>query len=514
MSGAPAEHNSHLVAEIGPQAALLASIIQSLPGTLSFSLNPESGHVLSSSGNTYEVLGLSEQAVAAHGAILRARIHADDRYVIENLLEQSLTNKLPFVATYRWIRPDSGSLRFLHCRAIFSANGDSLTGIVVDITDILPLLQGMGVTAVTLGENLTLMGVHGMTLDLDLSVRTVTSSQPTSSYSFGRNDCTTEPINPGQSLLNQFPSSESKEFVSNCFHSALSGPEQCSTLEWTGYRAIIRTLSPRGSPEGFLLYVVSLDEEQRLRDENTYLKSRLKQLEASALHAQELLNTSQEALGYAAIITRQTSDTPLVKHMAQALSTSVKELSEKAREISAPLLEAVPPQPATPTLLIRSRKTTHSPVALYAASSKSVSHTHAALLSDAGISTRSCTLDDESVRATLKETPSLRALVLDIARSSPQHTALIRSLRRFFPALHIVALVPGAVAHFSEIQRAGAILVLAKPVAPRELERVIRGLLHLSLAMNSATDEDHQDDVFLPETTEWQPQSGRPVVRK
>jgi hypothetical protein len=514
MSGAAADHNCHLLAESGPQAALSPSVIQNLPGALYFSLNAESGQILWTSGNTNEVLGLSEQAVAAHGAILRARIHHDDRFAIENLLERSLAEKLPFIATYRWIRPDSGSLRFLHCRAIFRTDNASLTGIVVDITDILPLLQGMGVTAVTLGENLTLMGIHGMTLDLDLSIRTATSSAPPNSLSFGRDDWTGEPIVPGQSFLKRFQSEHSKKFVSTCFDSALSAPDQHSTLEWAGYRAIIRTLSPQGNPEGFLLYVVAIDEEQRLRDENNYLKSRLKQLEASALHAQELLNLSQESLGYAAIIKRQTGDTPLVKHMAQALATSVKELSERAREISTPLLENAPTQPAAPKLLIRSRKSTHSPAALYAASSNSVSHTHAALLSDAGISTRSCTLDDESVRSIVKENPSLRALVLDIAKSSPQHTALIRSIRRFFPALHIVALVPGAVTHFSEIQRAGAILVLAKPVAPRELERVVRGLLHLSLAMDSATDEHHQEEVFLPPATEPQPANRRPVVRK
>lgn len=514
MSGTPAGYNSHPPSQSGPQGAPSGPVIPNLPGILSFSLDPESGRVLWTSGNTFEVLGLSEQSVAAHGAILRAQIHNDDRYAIEKLLEQSLADTLPFIATYRWTRPDSGALRFLHCRATCSADKASLTGCVFDITDLIPLLQGMGTTAVTLGENLTVMGLHGMTLELDLSISAVTHAPPPTAVSFGREDYSAESISPGRSLLSLFKSTQSQEFITNAFTSALSAPQKTSTLEWPGFRAIIRTLSPRGTPEGFLLYTVSIDEEQRLRDENNSLRSRLAYLESSSSHAQELLNASQEALGYAAIIARQTGDTPLVKHMAQALSASVREISNRAREICAPLLEASPPQPTAPKLLIRSRKTTHSPVALYAGASKSVSHTHAALLSDAGISTRSCSLDDESVRSALKESPSVRALVLDIAKTSPHITALIRSIRRFFPALHIVALAPGVVAQFSELQRAGAIIVLAKPVLPRELERVVRGLLHLSLAMDSTTEEGSQEEIFLPPSAEPDSAQGRPVARK
>lgn len=517
MSGPPADQNSHPPEETGPAAAFGDSFLSNRPfpssplGVLAFSLNPDTGQTLSTSGNTVEVLGLSEQAVAAHGAILRARIHEDDRFAIEDLLERSLAAKLPFIATYRWIRPDSGLLRFLHCRATFHEKGRTLDGCILDITDILPLLQGQGVTAITLGENLSLMGLHGMTLDLDLSIRTVTTSPPVHSLSFGRPDCVLEAAAPGQSFLACFGSDASKEFVSTCFETALSTRDQISTLEWPGYRAVIRPLSSRGTPEGFLLWVVGIGEEQRLRAENEALRLRIEQLESSAFHAQELLNVSQETLGYAAIIARQTNDTPLVKHMAQALSTSVKDLSERARELTTPFLKPTPEQPSTPKLLIRSRKATSSPVAICAASSNSLSHTHAALLSDAGISTRGCLLDDDSLRAALKENPSVRALVLDTPSRSPHTTSLIRTIRRFFPALHIVALVPGAVAQFSELQRAGAILVLAKPVATRELERVIRGLLHLSLAMDSATDSAQQDDIFLP--TSGQPQQPATSIR-
>jgi DNA-binding NarL/FixJ family response regulator len=98
-------------------------------------------------------------------------------------------------------------------------------------------------------------------------------------------------------------------------------------------------------------------------------------------------------------------------------------------------------------------------------------------MNDAGLPATTCTLDESIIREQIIKYPQLRIVVLDIPRKELGHASLIRTLRRLFPALHIVTLVPGAAAGYPELQRAGALLTLPKPLAPRELERVLRGLM-------------------------------------
>ena len=98
-------------------------------------------------------------------------------------------------------------------------------------------------------------------------------------------------------------------------------------------------------------------------------------------------------------------------------------------------------------------------------------------MNDGGLTSTTCTLDESLIREHVISHHNIRIIVLDIPRKELGHAPLIRTLRRLFPALHIVTLVPGAAASYPELQRAGALLTLSKPLAPRELERVLRGLL-------------------------------------
>ncbi len=498
MSGLPADNNSSPIASTGLQNAPAETFTKNIPGILTFTLDPESWHLVRVTGDTQALLGLNEKAVAAHGALLRAGLHRDDRFTVEAVLEEALTYRKPFVATYRWVRPDSGHVRFLHCRASFSLDGALFNGCLIDITESLSLLQGQGVEAVTLGANLTLMGLHGITLDLDLSIRTTTTSLPPAALCFGRNDYSSKPLSPGGSLLDHFSSVDSRHFVSHCFEVVLGDPDTLHTYEWAGYRATICVINPRGIPEGFLLFVIENHEQERLREENAALRLRIEQLENSTNQAQAILNASQEALGYAAVIERQKANAPLLSHMTNALTSCVKELGTRAQALAESLNNPTAPRTTAPKALIRSRKATSSPVALFAAPSNTTGHTYAALLSDSGISTHSCTNDGDSIRATLTQHSSVRILILDVTERASPTSNLIRSILRLYPSLHTVTLVPGPTSQFPDLQRAGALLVLPKPLTTRELERVVRGLLHLSQALDATSSDVLADDLYLP----------------
>jgi DNA-binding response OmpR family regulator len=110
----------------------------------------------------------------------------------------------------------------------------------------------------------------------------------------------------------------------------------------------------------------------------------------------------------------------------------------------------------------------------------------AALLSDSGISSVGAPLGQDTLKATLADAPSTKVLIVDVPGKAYPVTGTIRTLRNLFPDLYIVCLVPGSTNIYPELQRAGAILVLPKPITPRELVRVIRGLLHLSAAMSQS----------------------------
>ena len=103
----------------------------------------------------------------------------------------------------------------------------------------------------------------------------------------------------------------------------------------------------------------------------------------------------------------------------------------------------------------------------------------ASLLRGAGLNAADAPLFEADIRNKLVQYPRVRLLLLDIPSGSAPNPNLVRSLRRLFPALHVVCLVPGPVSLYAELGRSGAALLVSKPVSARGLERVARGFLAL-----------------------------------
>jgi hypothetical protein len=370
----------------------------------------------------------------------------------------------------------------LTCRANTVVARTTLDGIITDITESAVIGTENELASTTLGNNLSLMGVQGLTLSLALVVQTISAPGDLSFLNFGFSDFTKSRLTVGGSLLSCFAEPTSKSEIQAFFEQALSNSSGKAEIEREKNRLIAHVIPSTTTPEGYLLYALPITEEISLRREVVALNDRVCELEKASAAAPALLNLSQEILGYAALIQKHSGDSPFLKHISHSLVSTVRDLSTQAREITAPfqneLDTARQPQP-----LIRSRRASEQHVLMFASDTKSVRHLQAALLSDAGLSTLATTLDPETLKASLRNTPSARVLIVDVPGKGHAIARLIRGLRKLFPDVYVVCLVPGSPQSYPELQHSGAILVLCKPLTAHELVRVNRGLLHLAAAM-------------------------------
>lgn len=90
------------------------------------------------SDETFRIFGLEPQSIALTQEVLSQLIHPDDRWQIQDWIQQVILKKVPVVGEYRIIRPD-GTMRHLETRAevILDKEGQAikLTGSILDITE-------------------------------------------------------------------------------------------------------------------------------------------------------------------------------------------------------------------------------------------------------------------------------------------------------------------------------------------------------------------------------------------
>jgi CheY-like chemotaxis protein len=109
-----------------------------------FTYSPQYRSMLSWSKNAPRVLGVSDPSIARDRMLFLRHVHPDDRLFLLSELARSLKERREFVVTYRWIRPDSGEIRMLHCRASNSTRPDDpvFEGVILDISNEFPSAMG------------------------------------------------------------------------------------------------------------------------------------------------------------------------------------------------------------------------------------------------------------------------------------------------------------------------------------------------------------------------------------
>ncbi len=486
LNGSTAQSYVRNTVTIGPSGAAWPFAPHKQTGTFFFEYCPTSHTVVWSSGNSQEVLGISEAAGVSHGAIFLAHIHPSDRFRIESLLERALRGDFPYVATYRWIRPDNSEIRHLHMRAVLEPDGSVFRGMALDLSsEVIGIRTDPDLTA-TVGDPFNMLGIDGVALDLEFKLRGIFAHRQVFSLSFGLPDPRTERMLIGQSLPECFSSTPSQEYVYRVLEQALELCGQEVIVEWPNFRASVRALLRDGVPSGIAIALFDVTYEQEIARENKALIVRLNQLTASPEHSSELANLSQEIVGYAALIRRYANDNPVLQDSVDALMSAARALGERTRTLVTLHTTAADdnqPEDAGITSAMSSADTlsvAERARILFASASRASKASLPALLSQEDLTTIACLLDEYEIRSKLTSNEFVRIVILDVPSRDFRTAALIRTLKRFFPALHIVCLVPGTATSFSDLQRSGALLVLPKPVTSHELHRVLKGLLEIS----------------------------------
>jgi len=460
-----------------------------LPGAFFFNFDVQHHHLTWSSGNSMELLGMSEGACALSGGFLLAHLHVEDRYRVQSALAAAIDGLQPFATTYRWERPDTNECRLLHCRAMLDAEERILKGFLIDLSSDRGILAGAGDILAATSLGLSQLGMQGYVIDTELRVISTHSMGPHDALSLGLPGFTPSDLRAGQHFVTVFKDAQAQADARELLSKAL-----CSGIEvheWGNWKAEIRTVLFEGIPCGLTIAITDNTPSLALSKLQTSVDTLNDQITSYQEGAKKLLDTSQELVGVAALIARSETSNPLVRHASEALITIAKESAKGAsiifeRSLHGHSATASQGNPARPTGVVapmvsplRTPTIQHRRPfdAVVASRTLRSARTLSSLLRDSGIACTSARLSEIDLKELLQSSPHIRAIVIDTTGEPSQDLILIRRILNFFPALKIIALAHGLAGESEKLSKAGAYCVLEKPVAPREIERLIKRAL-------------------------------------
>lgn len=484
MRGKPQRIPSRSSVRTGPWGAALDSASLNPSGVLFFSYNPETNSVTHSSENAQEVLGVSRQHLSVHGALFLAYVHPADRFSIEVLLDDSLRKGSPYMATYRWIRPDNNEVRFIHCRASTDPTSKLFKGIMLDITPETSKLRADGDLPLALGDLLKHLQLPGLTLDLELTVRAVHFGDKHYPLSFGVPDFQHDKVAPGISFLDCFESATSRQNIQQTLEK-LSGPfAQDVEFSLDGFQTILKPLSSHGSPYGVVIFVLDRRAEASAREHAAALERELFQLSAIRTYRQTIAAATQEIAGYSALITRQARGNPLLAAISDSLLQSIRELAVTTDQLSGANITPMtkggtrPRRKGAPTpQSLRKASNAH---AVFASQSPRCATSHALMLRESGVVCAAAELDEGGLITLLRSSPTISVVIVDAPTQERSLSTVLRRVKREVPRVHLVCLASRDEEVHHALLRAGAAAVLSKPATGRDIERVVKSLMSLA----------------------------------
>jgi len=437
------------------------------------------------------VLGVSRQHLSVHGALFLAYVHPSDRFNTEVQLDAALRDGAPYVATYRWIRPDSNEVRFIHCRAGTDPATKLFKGIILDITPETSKLRAEGDLALAVGDLLKHLGLPGLTLDPELTIRSIHASDKDYPISFGVADFTHEKIAPGASLLDCFTSADSKRKIQDTLEK-LSGPFASElTFSVDGFQTIVKPLSTDGAPQGIVIFVIDRRAEESARERASQLESEISRLGAARTYRHSISAATQEIAGYSALITRHAKGNPLLGAISDSLLQSIRELALTTDQLNSPSpspfskrAEKTKRRRAATSHALRLTSNAH---VIFASRHPRCSTSHALALRESGLMCAAADLEETSLLALLRASPTISVLVIDAPTQERGLAPLLRRLKREAPRIHLVCLATNDAEAHSALLRAGAVAVLTKPATARDIEQIVRKLLEIARFDSSQT---------------------------
>ena len=371
----------------------------------------------------------------------------------------------------------------MHCRAMLDSEAQILRGFILDLSDQLVTLQRECDHLAALSFSFDQLKKRGLIVDVEFRIRSVHSESISDAFSLGVGQITHTHIRPGAFFSSAFTSQSSQDQVQDLLAETI-----CTGYKKVDYglcSAELHVISVEGVPQGISIEIHDRSNQIALESIQAECSSLKLSLEGQRKRALKLVNTTQEMVGFAALISRHAVGNPLLRHVSEALIATAKECSKEAsaviehhhRYITEESVLVLP----TPSRLVSKSGYTHrrarTTEVLVASITLRSAQTLAALLRDSGVGTVGARLAEPELKEAIQTNPHIRIVVLDLSGDLPQDAILIRHIHRFFPATQIICISRDGEEVLKRLKRAGAALVLEKPATPREVERAVRQML-------------------------------------
>ncbi len=304
-----------------------------------FSYSIQKKSLLFWSENAEHLLGVKDVAIARDANLFLRHVHPDDRFALLTELEAAFSGTGPYRATYRWIRPDTDEVRWLHCRGTLSNHDGEKTfdGAIMDLskefTGEMSRMAGPDSVQSLLAALPTLV----CTVDTDLRVIRLNRANGSNIFNFGDENFKFEHVRIGRPLFGSFSNQSLKKEFENICRDILKGDlpshSRRISLESSVFTLEIAPLIDKNAIKGLLLTVSDISKMVHLEREMASLQKAdgLRLLAAGVAH--NFNNTLQGILGHAAILTNHPDNKIFVEKAGQAITDLVHRASDLTKQL-------------------------------------------------------------------------------------------------------------------------------------------------------------------------------------
>jgi CheY-like chemotaxis protein len=308
----------------------LINTLTNKAGWFIFSYSPQYKSLISWSPNALEVLGAKDTDIARDGNLFLRYLHPDDRFELLTDLEKCLRGEKEYRATYRWIRPDTDQMRWLHCRASLETHEDIdlFEGGIIDLSRELETYGGLSASG-SLESILDAFSHYVIILDKDLRILNIIQPEGIPAFNFEDDQFRLDSLHTGKSLLDCFSNSELRDRYKIVLNQILVQKQDSFQTrvfnEDAVYNLNITPLRQDATVIGLVIRVSEISDRVRLEEEI----DQLRQSEGSRLiatgAAYSFRNCLQGIIGQATAIQNHPENIEIVSHCSTAIIDSASQ---------------------------------------------------------------------------------------------------------------------------------------------------------------------------------------------
>jgi CheY-like chemotaxis protein len=329
-----------------------------------FSYSPTLRTLLSWSSNAPEVLGVKDAAITGSGNLFLRHVHPDDRFTLLDQLEKALHGQGSYHVTYRWIRPDTRELRWLHCRAALTSSPDPdhgpalegpafegpvFEGLILDITSELSAYgfqpHRAEITAAVLDQ---LAGMF-FTLDEDLHVlwtsrnfETFSTEQPCA-FGFGDAQFRGHDFGVGINILDCFHNPERRSELRQSCQDLIEGDKEKLELQYlvaagkplknVHFTLVLSRVQRHGVLVSILGFIQNSSTNFELQQELRRLEQaqKLQQLATGLIH--HLNDTLQHVAAHAHSLCLHSDKPEVLRESGEALREGLRKAASLSQQL-------------------------------------------------------------------------------------------------------------------------------------------------------------------------------------